>query len=66
VNRPGAIGATRRLPPTNPDAAASRQRFAPVLGAEAAQAFASSEELKDGIQRAGVQGEPEIWFVAPA
>jgi hypothetical protein len=34
--------------------------------AEAAQAFVSSEELKDGMQRAGVQGEPEIWFVTPA
>jgi hypothetical protein len=31
--------------------------------AEAATVFASSEELKNAMQHAGVQGEPEIWFV---
>jgi hypothetical protein len=31
--------------------------------AEAARAFASSEQLKSAVQRAGVQGEPEVWFV---
>ena len=30
--------------------------------AEAATAFASSDALRDVIQRAGVQGEPQIWF----
>ena len=34
--------------------------------AEAARAFASSEELKDAMQRAGVQGQPQPWFVSPA
>jgi hypothetical protein len=31
--------------------------------AEAARSFASSDELRDGMQRAGVQGEPQVWFV---
>jgi hypothetical protein len=31
--------------------------------AEAAEAFASSEKLKNAMQRASVEGEPEIWFV---
>ena len=30
--------------------------------AEAARAFASSEELKDVMQQAGVQGQPQVWF----
>jgi hypothetical protein len=30
--------------------------------AEVARAFASSDALRDVIQRAGVQGEPQIWF----
>jgi hypothetical protein len=33
--------------------------------AEAARAFTSSEELKGAMQRAGVQGEPQVWFVSP-
>lgn len=33
---------------------------------EAAQAFGTSDELRDVMQRAGVQGEPEIWFVNPS
>jgi hypothetical protein len=33
---------------------------------DAARAFASSQELRDGMQRAGVQGEPQIWFVRQA
>jgi hypothetical protein len=31
--------------------------------AEAARAFASSDKLRSAMQRAGVQGEPQIWFV---
>jgi len=31
--------------------------------AEEAQAFVGSDELKNAMQNAGVQGEPEIWFV---
>jgi hypothetical protein len=31
--------------------------------AEQAQAFVGSDELKNGMQNAGVQGDPEIWFV---
>jgi hypothetical protein len=31
--------------------------------AEAARAFASSEQLGNAMQRAGVQGEPQVWFV---
>jgi hypothetical protein len=34
--------------------------------AEAARAFASSDQLRNGMQRAGVQGEPQIWFVTPS
>jgi hypothetical protein len=34
--------------------------------AEAARAFASSDELRNAMQRAGVQGEPQIWFVTPS
>ena len=34
--------------------------------AELAQAFASSDELRNAMQGAGVQGEPQIWFVAPS
>jgi hypothetical protein len=30
---------------------------------EAARAVASSDELRDAIQRAGVQGEPQLWLV---
>ena len=29
---------------------------------EAAKAFASSTELRDAMQKAGVVGEPSIWF----
>jgi len=31
--------------------------------AEAARAFVSSDALRSAMQRAGVQGEPQIWFV---
>ena len=34
-------------------------------GTDEARAFVSSEALGNAMQRAGVQGEPEIWFVAP-
>ena len=30
--------------------------------AEVARAFVSSDALRDVMQRAGVQGEPKIWF----
>jgi len=30
--------------------------------AEVARAFVSSDALRDAMQRAGVKGEPEIWF----
>jgi len=33
---------------------------------EQAQAFASSEALLQTMGRAGVEGEPEIWFVTEA
>lgn len=33
---------------------------------EAAEAFATSDELGDVMQRAGVDGEPEVWFVNPS
>lgn len=32
---------------------------------QAAEAFASSPVLRDAMQRAGVQGAPEIWFTNP-
>ena len=32
--------------------------------AEVARAFVSSEALRNVMQRAGVQGEPEFWFVS--
>ena len=31
---------------------------------EVAKAFASSEALRNAMQRAGVQGEPQLWFTA--
>jgi hypothetical protein len=31
--------------------------------AEAARAFASSDKLRNATQKAGVQGEPQIWLV---
>jgi len=31
--------------------------------AEVARAFVSSDALRDVMERAGVQGEPEFWFV---
>jgi hypothetical protein len=31
--------------------------------AEAAQAFVSSDALRNAMVEAGVQGEPQIWFV---
>ena len=33
---------------------------------DAARAFASSTELRERMQQAGVDGEPQIWFVNPA
>jgi hypothetical protein len=35
-------------------------------GTDEARAFVSSEALRNAMQRAGVQGEPEIWFVNQA
>ncbi len=32
--------------------------------AEAAQAFASSDKLRNAMQQAGVQGEPQVWLVS--
>lgn len=34
--------------------------------AEAARAFADSDQLKEAMQQAGVQGPPDIWFTEPA
>jgi hypothetical protein len=31
--------------------------------AELAQAFVTSDELRNAMQDAGVQGEPQVWFV---
>lgn len=31
-----------------------------------AQAFASSDALRDVMQRAGVEGAPEVWLVTPS
>ncbi len=33
---------------------------------EAAESFASSSQLRQAMQHAGVQGAPEIWFTAAA
>ena len=33
---------------------------------EAAEAFTASPVLRDAMQRAGVQGAPQIWFTTPA
>jgi hypothetical protein len=33
--------------------------------ADEARAFASSEAVRDVIQRAGIEGAPETWFVTP-
>ena len=33
---------------------------------EAAKAFAGSQELREAMQRAGVQGPPAIWFTQRA
>jgi hypothetical protein len=35
-------------------------------GADEARAFVSSDALRDAMQRAAVQGQPEIWFVTRA
>jgi hypothetical protein len=35
-------------------------------GADEARAFVSSEALRAAMGRAGVQGEPQIWFVTEA
>jgi hypothetical protein len=34
--------------------------------AEEARAFASSDKLRNAMQEAGVQGEPQVWFVTPS
>jgi hypothetical protein len=34
--------------------------------AEAARAFASSDELGNAMQQAGVRGEPQLWYVTPS
>ena len=31
---------------------------------QAAESFASSPQLRDAMQRAGVQGAPDIWFTS--
>jgi hypothetical protein len=33
---------------------------------ETAKAFTVSTELRETMQRAGVEGQPEVWFVNPA
>jgi hypothetical protein len=33
---------------------------------EAAESFASSPELREAMQTAGVQGQPEVWFTTAA
>jgi hypothetical protein len=33
---------------------------------EAARAFTSSDELRSAMERAGVQGEPQVWLVSQA
>jgi hypothetical protein len=33
--------------------------------ADEARAFASSEAVRDVLQRAGIEGAPETWFVTP-
>lgn len=32
---------------------------------EDAESFASSSQLRDAMQRAGVQGQPDVWFTTP-
>jgi len=44
---------------TDPKDVTITHNFASV---EAAKAFASSAELKDAMQEAGVIGEPSIWY----
>ena len=34
--------------------------------AEAAKAFATSNELGNAMQAGGVQGQPQVWFVTPS
>jgi heme-degrading monooxygenase HmoA len=34
--------------------------------AEAARAFATSNELRNAMQDGGVQGQPQVWFVSPS
>jgi hypothetical protein len=34
--------------------------------ADTARAFASSDKLREAMQNAGVQGQPEVWFAEPA
>jgi hypothetical protein len=36
-----------------------------VQTADEARAFASSEAVRDVLQRAGIEGAPETWFVTP-
>jgi quinol monooxygenase YgiN len=33
---------------------------------DAAESFATSPQLREAMQRAGVQGEPDIWFTTTA
>ena len=35
-------------------------------GVDEARAFVSSDALRNAMQRAGVQGEPQIWYVNEA
>ena len=35
-------------------------------GTDEARAFVASEALRNAMQQAGVQGEPQIWFVTQA
>lgn len=32
----------------------------------AAESFAASSELRDAMEKAGVQGKPTVWFTTPA
>lgn len=56
----GATGTTVYRSAEDPNEITIRADF-PTM--DQAKAFAASEDLREAMQRAGVEGPPEIWFV---
>jgi quinol monooxygenase YgiN len=55
----GVTGASVHQDPANPNVVTVTHQFSTLV---AAQAFAGSDELKNGMKNAGLAGAPDIWL----